>query len=168
MTRAELIEVVEKARSAGKVIVFTNGCFDILHVGHIRYLEKARAMGDLLVVGVNTDESVRRLKGPDRPINSESDRAEVLAALECVDYVSLFAEDTPVELIQTIKPDIDVKGGDYSPDDMPEAAVVQAYGGRVEIIPFSATDSEAFSTTSTLRTIATTQESNNVTRGDSA
>ncbi len=150
LTRAELVDATQKARLAGRVVVFTNGCFDILHVGHIRYLQKARAMGDLLVVGVNTDESVRKLKGPDRPINPERDRAEVLAALECVDYVSLFAEDTPIELIQAIKPDIDVKGGDYTPEDMPETAVVRAYGGCVEIIPFSATESEGFSTTNTL------------------
>jgi len=168
LTREELIDVVRRAKSAGKVVVFTNGCFDILHVGHVRYLQKARAMGDVLVVGVNTDESVRRLKGPDRPVNPESDRAEVLAALECVDYVSLFAEDTPVELIQAVKPDIDVKGGDYKSEDMPEAAVVRSYGGRVEIIPFSATDSEAFSTTRTFRTIATMRKSHGAKGADSA
>lgn len=155
LTRAELVEVVDQARSAGKVVVFTNGCFDILHVGHIRYLQQARSMGDLLVVGLNTDESVRKLKGPDRPINPEKDRAEVLAALECVDYITLFPEDTPIELIRAIKPDIDVKGGDYTREDMPEAEVVRSYGGRVEIIPFSATDSEGFSTTGTLSSIVT-------------
>lgn len=158
LTRAQLVEVRERARSAGKVVVFTNGCFDILHVGHVRYLQKARSLGDVLMVGLNTDESVRRLKGPERPINSEKDRIEVLAALECVDYVSMFAEDTPVEIIQAVKPDIDAKGGDYKPEDMPEAEVVCACGGRVEIIPFSATESEGFSTTGTIRTITETRK----------
>jgi len=158
LTRAKLVEAVDKARSAGKVVVFTNGCFDILHVGHIRYLQKARSKGDLLVVGVNTDESVRKLKGTDRPINPEDDRAEVLAALECVDYVTLFAEDTPIELIRAIKPDVDVKGGDYSAEDLPETAVVCALGGRVEIIPFFETDSERFSTTNTLSSITETRK----------
>lgn len=157
MARAELAEIVLQAQSAGKVVVFTNGCFDILHVGHVRYLQQARALGDLLVVGMNTDESVRRLKGPERPINSENDRAEVLAALECVDFVTLFGEQLPTDLICALKPDIDVKGGDYLPEDMPEAKAVFAYGGRVEIIPFSATDSEGISTTNTLQSIAQVQ-----------
>ena len=107
----------------------------------------------MLVVGLNSDDSVRRLKGPERPVNSENDRAEVLAALECVDHVTLFDEDTPVEIIEAIAPDVDVKGGDYVIEDMPEAKVMQAIGGRVEIIPFSATDSRGFSTTSTLQSI---------------
>jgi rfaE bifunctional protein nucleotidyltransferase chain/domain len=149
---------MDKARSAGKVVVFTNGCFDLLHVGHIRCLQQARAKGDLLVVGVNTDASVRKLKGPDRPINPESDRAERLAALQCVDYVTLFPEDTPIELITAIRPDIHVKGGDYAPEDLPEAEAVRAVGGQVEIIPFSATDSERFSTTNTLQSITRTRK----------
>ena len=155
LTREELGKVVGEAKAAGKTLVFTNGCFDILHVGHVRYLQQARAMGDLLVVGVNTDDSVRRLKGPERPINPESDRAELLAALECVDYVTLFPEDTPVDLILAIRPDIHVKGGDYKPEDLPEADAMRSVGGRIEIIPFSVTDSEGFSTTSTVRTIRT-------------
>jgi rfaE bifunctional protein nucleotidyltransferase chain/domain len=150
LTWEQLGKVVGEAKAAGKTVVFTNGCFDILHVGHVRYLQQARAMGDLLVVGVNTDESVHKLKGANRPINPEGDRAEVLAALECVDYVTLFGEDTPMELIQAIRPDIDVKGGDYKIEDMPEAEVMRAIGGRVEIIPFAATESEGFSTTETL------------------
>ena len=151
LTRKELSWAVEEAKAAGKVVVFTNGCFDILHVGHVRYLQQARSMGDLLVVGVNTDNSVRKLKGPERPINPENDRAEVLAGLGCVDYVTLFAEDTPIELIRAIRPDVHVKGGDYAPDELPEAEVVRSYGGRVEIVPFSATDSEGLSTTKTIR-----------------
>lgn len=154
LTRTDTAWVVQLAKAAGKTVVFTNGCFDILHVGHVRYLHEARAHGDVLVVGVNTDDSVRRLKGPDRPINSESDRAEVLAALECVDIVTLFDEDTPVEVIQAIRPDIDVKGGDYRPEDMPEAEVMRALGGSVVIIPFTATDSEGFSTTKTISSMA--------------
>ena len=153
ITRTELAKAVEEAKSAGMTVVFTNGCFDILHVGHVRYLQEARSMGDLLVVGVNTDDSVRKLKGPDRPINAETDRAEVLAALECVDYVTLFAEDTPIELISAIRPNIQVKGGDYAPEDLPEAEIMRSIGGRVEIIPFSATDSEGLSTTKTISSI---------------
>lgn len=153
LTREQLSKAVGEAKAAGKTVVFTNGCFDILHVGHIRYLQQARSRGDLLVVGVNTDDSVRKLKGPDRPINPENDRAEVLAALECVDYVTLFPEDTPIELIRAIRPDIHVKGGDYAPEELPEAEVVRSYGGRVEVIPFSVTDSEGFSTTKTVGSI---------------
>lgn len=159
--RIGLAGILADAKIAGKTVVFTNGCFDILHVGHVRYLAAARAMGDVLVVGVNTDESVRRLKGPERPINSENDRAEVLAALECVDYLTLFGEDTPVELIRAIQPDIDVKGGDYLIENMPEAEVMREIGGRVEIIPFAATDSKGFSTTKTVQLIAETRKGGN-------
>lgn len=150
MERSELAEELEKVKSAGKTVVFTNGCFDILHIGHVRYLQDARALGDVLVIGVNDDDSVRRLKGPDRPINYELDRAELLAAFECVDYVSLFDEDTPVELIQALRPDVHVKGGDYRPDDLPEAKVVRSYGGQVKIISFSITDTEGRSTTNVI------------------
>lgn len=134
-------------------MIFTNGCFDILHVGHVRYLQEARMRGDMLVVGVNTDDSVRKLKGTDRPINPEADRAEVLAALECVDYVTFFAEDTPIELIKATRPNIQVKGGDYAPEDMPEAEIMRSIGGSIEIIPFSVTDSEGLSTTKTISSI---------------
>lgn len=119
-----------------KSIVFTNGCFDILHVGHKRYLEQAAAMGDIFVIGVNSDESVKRLKGPNRPVNSEQDRLEMLSALGFVDYVVLFNEDTPYELIKTIQPDILVKGGDYTIDSVVGRDVVEARGGRVEILKF--------------------------------
>jgi len=148
--RSELAEAVKKAREEGKTVVFTNGCFDILHVGHVRYLQDARALGDLLVVGVNTDDSVRRLKGPTRPVVSEWERAEILAALQCVDYVSLFNEDTPVELITAIRPSIHVKGGDYKVEDLPEAEAVIAGGGKIVIVSFSSTDSEGFSTTNVI------------------
>ena len=117
-------------------IVFTNGCFDILHCGHATYLAQARQMGDLLVVGLNSDASVRRLKGPDRPVNDEQSRALLLAALEMVDYVVLFEEDTPYNLILKVKPDLLVKGGDYDIDNIVGADFVRQRGGEVRTIPF--------------------------------
>ena len=119
-----------------KKIVFTNGCFDILHVGHKRYLEQASTLGDVFVIGVNSDASVKRLKGPSRPVNPEQDRMEILSALGFVDYVVLFDEDTPYELIKTIQPDILVKGGDYSIENVVGRDIVEARGGRVELIQF--------------------------------
>ena len=135
--RSVLKDIIDELKADGKTVVFTNGCFDILHVGHIRYLEAARALGDCLVVAVNTDESVRRLKGEPRPLVPEFERAEVLAALQCVDYVTLFEEDTPEEIISHLQPDIHVKGGDYQADDLPEAAAVKSYGGRIIILPLT-------------------------------
>lgn len=119
-----------------KRIVFTNGCFDILHLGHIQYLEQAKAKGDLLVVGLNSDASVKRLKGKTRPILPQHDRARILAALECVDYVVLFGEDTPRNIIKTIEPDFLVKGGDWSPDTIVGSEIVRNKGGRVLTIPY--------------------------------
>lgn len=135
ITRENLAETAERLHSEGKKIVFTNGCFDILHVGHVRYLQAAQQEGDLLIVGVNTDESVRSYKGPTRPINNENDRAEVLSALACVDYVTLFGERLPNTVIELIKPNVHVKGGDYKEEDLPEAQVVRSYGGDVVIMP---------------------------------
>ncbi|MBS1713816.1 MAG: D-glycero-beta-D-manno-heptose 1-phosphate adenylyltransferase [Armatimonadetes bacterium] len=124
-----------RAARQGKTLVFTNGVFDVLHAGHVDYLEKARALGDLLVVGLNTDASVRRLgKGPGRPVNPLEDRARVVGALRCVDAVLSFDEDDPCALIEKLRPDVHVKGGDYRPEDMPETAVVEGYGGRVVIL----------------------------------
>ena len=117
-------------------IVFTNGCFDVLHFGHVHYLLEAKKLGDILVVGLNSDDSVRRLKGPSRPINGEKKRAFVLAALSCVDYVVLFEEDTPESLIKTVRPDVLVKGGDYAPDQIVGADFVRQNGGTVTTIPF--------------------------------
>jgi D-beta-D-heptose 7-phosphate kinase/D-beta-D-heptose 1-phosphate adenosyltransferase len=119
-----------------KKIVFTNGCFDILHIGHKRYLQQAASLGDLLIVGVNSDDSVRRLKGPSRPVNNEQDRAEMLSALGFVDYVVIFREDTPYELIKKIQPDVLVKGGDYKPEEVVGRDIVEARGGRLELIQF--------------------------------
>jgi len=115
-------------------IVFTNGCFDIIHAGHVRYLTAAKNFGDILIVGLNTDESVQRLKGNSRPINTQDDRAEVLLGLKAVDYVILFGEQTAEALIAEIQPDIYVKGGDYTLETLPEAKIVQSYGGRIELI----------------------------------
>ena len=128
---------VQELQGEGKQAVFTNGCFDLLHVGHVHYLEEARSLGDGLIVGVNTDASVARLmKGPGRPLNPEGDRARVLAALACVDRVVLFAEDTPLALITRLAPDILVKGGDYQLDEIVGREVVLARGGRVVALPF--------------------------------
>lgn len=120
----------------GKRLVFTNGVFDILHAGHVTYLQQARDLGDLLIVGMNSDDSVRRLnKGPERPINPLADRATVLSALRCVDGVVSFGEDTPVRLIEALHPEVHVKGGDYDADLLPETPIVRSYGGEVVIIP---------------------------------
>ncbi|MHB9036812.1 MAG: D-glycero-beta-D-manno-heptose 1-phosphate adenylyltransferase [Armatimonadota bacterium] len=151
--RSALQKIVEQAKSEGKTVVFTNGCFDIIHVGHIRCLQAARALGDVLVVGVNADDTVRRLKGEGRPIVPQYERVEVLAALECVDYVTIFEEELPTELILAIKPSIDVKGGDYRPEDMPEADAVRSVGGVVKTVPYTSTDTEGFSTTNLIETI---------------
>ena len=123
-------------RAAGRRIVFTNGCFDILHHGHISYLNRAKSMGDVLVVGLNSDASVSGIKGPKRPINQEDDRAAVLAALSCVDLVVLFDEATPASLIEAVRPDLFVKGGDYTLETLPEAPLVQSLGGEVKLLPF--------------------------------
>ncbi|WP_051180120.1 D-glycero-beta-D-manno-heptose 1-phosphate adenylyltransferase [Selenomonas ruminantium] len=132
--RKDIAQFCEILRKGGQKIVFTNGCFDILHAGHVTYLEAAKAQGDVLVLGLNTDESVRRLKGPERPINNELDRAKVVGALQAVDYVVLFGEQTAEAVIAEVKPDIYVKGGDYTLDTLPEAKIVQSYGGKVAFI----------------------------------
>lgn len=133
--RETFAALADSLRADGKRIVFTNGVFDILHVGHLRYLEAARALGDALLIGVNADESVRRLKGPTRPVNLEAERAELLAALRCVDGVCVFHEDTPMELIKAVRPHIHAKGGDYkTPDALPETPLVRSLGGDVVIL----------------------------------
>jgi rfaE bifunctional protein nucleotidyltransferase chain/domain len=132
----ELAAAVAAHRAAGRRIVFTNGCFDVLHRGHIAYLNQAKRLGDVLVVAVNDDGSVRRLKGPGRPVNSASDRAAVLAALSCVDHVTTFATDTTAGLISRLRPDVYAKGGDYTPEMLPETPVVRACGGEVRILDY--------------------------------
>lgn len=128
---------VNSLRRQGKRIVFTNGCFDLIHPGHVRYLRAARKLGDVLVVGLNSDASVRRLKGPRRPLVTQGARAEVLSALEMVDYVTVFGEDTPHALLQQIQPDVLVKGGDWTPDRIVGADIVRARGGTVRSLPFA-------------------------------
>jgi D-glycero-beta-D-manno-heptose 1-phosphate adenylyltransferase len=135
-----------EARGLGLKVALANGAFDLLHVGHIRYLKGARALADLLVVAVNSDESVRRLKGPSRPAMPEGERAEIVAALEGVDWVVIFGEETPRAVIERLRPDLQVKGRDYTPDSVPEGEFVRSYGGRVVI----AGDPKDHSTTSLL------------------
>ena len=126
---------VRAARAMGRRIVFTNGVFDLLHPGHVRYLQHARSLGDLLIVGLNADSSVRSNKGPNRPITPERERAELLAALECVDAVVVFPQDTPAEIVRLVQPDILVKGADWPADQIVGRDVVEARGGRVELVP---------------------------------
>jgi len=131
-----LVTRLKSCRASGYRVVFTNGCFDILHAGHVSYLNRAKALGDILIIGINSDTSVSRLKGPSRPINSLTDRIQVLGALGCVDYLIAFDDNTPSNLIQLIRPQIYVKGGDYTKETLPEAALVEQLGGVVKILPF--------------------------------
>lgn len=133
LDREGLIERIAAARTNGARIVFANGCFDLLHVGHVRYLEAAKALGDLLIVGVNSDDQARRLKGAGRPLLPQDQRAEIVASLEAVDFVTIFAEPTVEQLLLALKPDIHAKGTDYTEDSVPERDVVRSYGGRVAI-----------------------------------
>ena len=128
---SELASVLQQAKADGNVVVTTNGCFDVLHLGHLRYLQAARQLGDMLVVAVNSDSSVRHLKGENRPLVPEDERAEMLAGLECVDYVVIFPELTPIDLLSELKPNIHVKGGDYKLEQLIEREVVEANGGEV-------------------------------------
>ena len=150
----DIEKLCEILHRAGQKIVFTNGCFDILHAGHVRYLEKARSFGDCLVLGLNTDASVRGNKGASRPINGELDRAEVVGALKAVDYVVLFGEKTAETIIAKVRPDVYVKGGDYTLETLPEAKIVQSYGGRVEFVQMVA----GRSTTNVIKKIEQLQE----------
>ncbi len=147
----EAAHLCDNLRSQGKKIIFTNGCFDILHSGHIQYLEQAKALGDILFLGLNSDDSVRRIKGSPRPIVSEKERAFVVAGLQSVDFVVIFEQDTPYELIRLLKPDILVKGGDWNPEDIVGSDIVQGYGGRVLSLPYL----EGISTTELFFKIAT-------------
>jgi bifunctional protein hldE len=144
--RDEIKNLVDKIHADGKTVVCTNGCFDILHVGHVRYLQKTKSFADYSIVLLNSDKSVRSIKGPTRPINSENDRAEILSALSCVDYVVLFDEDSPRNLLDEIKPDVYTKGADYTLETLPEADIMKKNNTRVEFITFV----EGKSTTSTI------------------
>ena len=133
-----IAEFAAALREGGARVAFTNGCFDILHAGHVRYLAAARALGDGLILGLNSDASVRRLKGETRPVNSEADRAEVVGSLKSVDYVVIFGEDTAEDLIAKVQPTVYAKGGDYTLETLPEARIVESYGGEVAFIPLVA------------------------------
>ncbi len=146
MSFSQDLKKIHALQKKGKKIVFTNGCFDLLHVGHVRYLKTARSLGDALVVGLNADKSVRALKGPSRPVNSERARAEVLLALQSVDFVLVFKENTPEKLIKKVRPHFLVKGGDWKKKDIVGSDFVESYGGTVKSLPFV----PGFSTTSIL------------------
>ena len=133
--REELKSEISRARHQGKKIVTTNGCFDILHTGHLRYLQAAKQLGDILIVAINSDESVRAIKGDKRPLIPEDERAEMLAALECVDYVTIFPEHDPIKLLKELHPDIHVKGGDYTLDQIIERETVESLGGKLQLMP---------------------------------
>jgi len=148
-TQSELRDILREKKKNGKKIGFTNGCFDILHIGHIRYLSAAKTECDVLVVGLNSDASVQSIKGAGRPVNTEWDRLEVLAALECVDFLTLFAEDTPQVLIEELTPDIVFKGGDWKEEDVVGADHVKKNGGEVRIIAYE----EGYSTTNIIEKI---------------
>jgi len=134
--REELLKIIQDLKIKGKGIVFTNGCFDLLHIGHIRYLEEAKTLGDVLIVGVNSDSSVRKLKGPERPILPVEERTEILSGLGCVDYITIFDELDPLNLISSLQPDVLVKGGDWTKEQVVGSEVVERSGGEVVIIPF--------------------------------
>lgn len=146
---SQLKKEVARQRKAGKTIAFTNGCFDILHYGHVTYLEKAKKKDRVLILGLNSDESIRRLKGPGRPVNPQKARAAVIAALESVDFVTIFSDDTPLKLIQAILPDVLIKGADWKGKEVVGASEVKANGGKVEFIKFV----DHFSTTRIIQTI---------------
>ena len=145
----ELKSIVEDFKKQNKKIVTTNGIFDILHIGHIRYLKEAKKLGDVLIVAINSDSSTKKIKGPKRPLNNENDRAETLASLECVDYVVIFNEENPIKILEIIKPDKHVKGGDYKPEEIIEKDIVIKNGGKVHIIR----KIEGYSTTGFIHTI---------------
>ena len=145
----EAKQIVENLKKEGKKIIFTNGCFDILHVGHVRYLNDAKKYGDFLIVGINSDSSVRRIKGENRPIIDEKARAEVVAGLDSVDMVIIFSEDTPYELIKTLEPDVLIKGGDWKEEEIVGADIVKRSGGKVLTVPYIS----GYSTTSIIEKI---------------
>lgn len=143
LTWPEAKRLADECKARGGIVVTTNGCFDILHRGHVEYLQSARQLGDLLIVGINSDASVKKIKGPERPINDETSRAVVLGALKPVDGVLIFDEATPVEWLKVLQPQIHVKGGDWDPKKMPETVILESWGAKVVVIPFV----EGFSTT---------------------
>jgi rfaE bifunctional protein nucleotidyltransferase chain/domain len=161
LSLADALDLVRTLRAAGKTIVFTNGVFDILHPGHLRYLEAARALGDALIVGVNSDRSVRAIKGPDRPISPEQERAEIIAGVRGVDAVVVFDEDTPHEIIEALQPDVLVKGADWAADRIVGRDAVEARGGRVVRVPVE----PGYSTTALLERMRSVPRAEDSTRG---
>ncbi len=149
LTKESLKRTVETLRKKNKKIVTTNGVFDILHIGHIRYLKEAKKLGDILIVAINSDSSTKKLKGPKRPLNNEKDRAEALAALECVDYVSVFNEENPIKILEMIKPNIHAKGGDYNISQIIEKDCIEKNKGKIVLIP----KVEGYSTTDFIKKI---------------
>ena len=152
----ELKGIVEELKTQNKKIVTTNGVFDIIHIGHIRYLQEAKKLGDILIIGINSDSSVKRIKGQERPINNENDRVEVLTALQCVDYVTIFNENNPIIFLKAIKPNIHVKGGDYNMSQIIEKDTVEENKGEVMLIP----EVEGYSTTDFIKKIIELYKSN--------
>jgi D-beta-D-heptose 7-phosphate kinase/D-beta-D-heptose 1-phosphate adenosyltransferase len=146
---SELKKIITRLHQCGKEIIFTNGCFDLLHRGHVDYLRKAKSLGDILVVGLNSDASIRRLKGKGRPVTKQGDRAEILASLEFVDYVTIFDEDTPFNLIKALRPDVLVKGADWKKSEIVGNDIVKSYGGKIAVIKYL----KGYSTTNILNTI---------------
>lgn len=146
----EIGQIADKAREKNLTIVTSNGCFDILHTGHVEYLQAASRYGDLLIIGINSDSSVKKLKGKGRPVNSENDRASIIASLGFVDYCVIFSEDTPEKLLEKIKPHIHIKGGDYKAEEIAEKKIVEENGGTVKILPLV----DGYSTTGTLKKIS--------------
>jgi D-beta-D-heptose 7-phosphate kinase/D-beta-D-heptose 1-phosphate adenosyltransferase len=145
-----LKKILRQLRRKNKKIIFTNGCFDLLHRGHVEYLKRAKSLGDALIIGLNSDESVKRLKGKSRPVNNLDDRAEVLAGLECVDLVTIFDEDTPLDLIGALRPDVLVKGADWKNNEIVGSELVRSYGGKVALVRYL----KGYSTTSLLKKIS--------------
>lgn len=154
-TLDELKAIAEKLRKESKKVVTTNGVFDILHIGHIRYLQEAKKLGNILIVAINSDSSVKKIKGPKRPLNSENNRAEALAALECVDYVTIFSEEDPIKVIEAIRPNVHVKGGDYRMEKIIEKAAVEKNNGKVVLIP----EVKGYSTSELIKKIVETYKS---------
>jgi len=148
-SREEIKNISENLKKEGRIVVFTNGCFEILHPGHIEILERAKMLGDILIVGINSDESIKKIKGNKKLILDEWARSRIIASLEAVDYVVIFNEETPEKIISEIKPNIHVKGGDYKIEDLPEAKIVESYGGKIKILPLL----EGFSTTNIIKKI---------------
>lgn len=154
LTLNEILPIIERLKSEEKIVVFTNGCFDLLHVGHVRYLAEAKAAGDILVLGLNSDKSVRALKGPGRPITSEAERAEILVSLRSVDYIVIFDDPDPLRLILAIRPDVLVKGEDWKEKDIIGASEVKSWGGKV----FRAKQKEGSSTTNLIEKVKKSDE----------